>query len=321
MATKLKKMKLTSVDLVRAGANQEADICLFKSADPAEAPESPTETERNIFKRFLNWMRENPQEPQNEPQEPVEKAEETPDLEYLYKSALAESLHSIMADDTLTEIEKKDMAEESLRQYAEKIKDLERQEEIEDEIEDRIEDDHHEEDEDDRYDELEEFDLHKMKRRPRALWEVEDPEDEYDTSSFEEIDEVEKYNHNHGADGRFTDAAGASGGGSGPFDMVGFLSQGMKIDADGNAVPDGSHQRAASGKTKKPGGGSQKGGKPSKAMASWQDRIKNSWKTGERFDMILDEASNDPRLSTKEFSDLQDATTRYLNGEEWDDIF
>ncbi len=34
MATKLRNMRLTSVDLVRAGANQEADICLFKSANP-----------------------------------------------------------------------------------------------------------------------------------------------------------------------------------------------------------------------------------------------------------------------------------------------
>lgn len=33
MATKLKNLRLTSVDLVRAGANQEADICLYKSAD------------------------------------------------------------------------------------------------------------------------------------------------------------------------------------------------------------------------------------------------------------------------------------------------
>ena len=32
MATKLKNLKLTSVDLVRAGANQEAEICIFKSA-------------------------------------------------------------------------------------------------------------------------------------------------------------------------------------------------------------------------------------------------------------------------------------------------
>lgn len=40
MATRLKKMRLTSVDLVPAGANQEADICLYKSLDgiPAENP-------------------------------------------------------------------------------------------------------------------------------------------------------------------------------------------------------------------------------------------------------------------------------------------
>lgn len=43
MATKLQKMMLTSVDLVRAGANQEADICLFKSLDGAPAEEPHTE--------------------------------------------------------------------------------------------------------------------------------------------------------------------------------------------------------------------------------------------------------------------------------------
>ena len=46
MATKLKNMRLTSVDLVGRGANQEADICLFKGMDttPAEIPhtEAPT---------------------------------------------------------------------------------------------------------------------------------------------------------------------------------------------------------------------------------------------------------------------------------------
>lgn len=132
MATKLKNMKLTSVDLVRAGANQEADICLFKSADynPDNEPtDSPTERETNIFKRFLNWLRENPAEAEYEAQDPVEKAEEEVDLEYLYKSTLAESLHSIMSDDTLTDVEKKDMTEESLRQYADRIKELERMDE------------------------------------------------------------------------------------------------------------------------------------------------------------------------------------------------
>ncbi len=36
MAAKLKNLKLTSVDLVRAGANQEADICLYKSMTPPD---------------------------------------------------------------------------------------------------------------------------------------------------------------------------------------------------------------------------------------------------------------------------------------------
>lgn len=46
MATKLKNMRLTSVDLVPAGANQEADICLFKSLDGEEDPkkQAPTRT-------------------------------------------------------------------------------------------------------------------------------------------------------------------------------------------------------------------------------------------------------------------------------------
>ncbi len=43
MAAKLTNLKLTSVDLVRAGANQEADICLFKSIDSGRtiAPGDP----------------------------------------------------------------------------------------------------------------------------------------------------------------------------------------------------------------------------------------------------------------------------------------
>ena len=40
MATKLKNLRLTSVDLVRRGANQEADICIVKGldGDPEENP-------------------------------------------------------------------------------------------------------------------------------------------------------------------------------------------------------------------------------------------------------------------------------------------
>ena len=37
MASLLKNLRLTSVDLVRAGANQQADICLFKSVKPPDS--------------------------------------------------------------------------------------------------------------------------------------------------------------------------------------------------------------------------------------------------------------------------------------------
>ena len=122
MATKLKKMKLTSVDLVRAGANQEADICLFKSVDPQEAAESPTERERNIFKRFLDWLRENPAESDVEPDDDIEKADE--DLEYIYKSAITESLQSIVADESLSAEEKDEMIAKSIDQYHERLAEL-----------------------------------------------------------------------------------------------------------------------------------------------------------------------------------------------------
>lgn len=124
MATKLKNLRMTSVDLVRNGANQEADICLFKSADPAESTETPTERETNIFKRFLNWLRENPAEGENEPENPIEKADEQPDLADIYKSAITESLQSIAADDSLSAEEKNDMIAKSLDEYHEAMVDL-----------------------------------------------------------------------------------------------------------------------------------------------------------------------------------------------------
>lgn len=46
MATKLRNLRLTSVDLVRAGANQEADICLFKSMSPDLPAVSKTDPNR-----------------------------------------------------------------------------------------------------------------------------------------------------------------------------------------------------------------------------------------------------------------------------------
>lgn len=59
MATKLKNMCLTSVDFVRRGANQDADICIVKSQDgapeenpPAEAPKASRTISKSDPNRF-----------------------------------------------------------------------------------------------------------------------------------------------------------------------------------------------------------------------------------------------------------------------------
>lgn len=127
MANKLKNMVLTSVDMVRNGANQEADICLYKSADPTEAAQPPTEAEHNIFKRFINWLRENAAEPEEEPATPVEKDyttfetlnadRENSEKLWRYTSALTESIRSIQDDHDLDKDEKLQMMKQSLGQF------------------------------------------------------------------------------------------------------------------------------------------------------------------------------------------------------------
>lgn len=134
MATKLKKMRLTSVDLVRNGANQEADICLYKSADPTEAAQPPTEAEHNIFKRFINWLRENPAEAEEEPDDPVEKdystfgtltaRRENTEKLWQYTSALTESIRSIQEDHDLDKEEKLEMMQKSLGEFTDAMEKL-----------------------------------------------------------------------------------------------------------------------------------------------------------------------------------------------------
>lgn len=52
MATMLKNMKLTSVDFVGRGANQEAHISLFKGLDPSS--DEPTHTEAPTASRTIS---------------------------------------------------------------------------------------------------------------------------------------------------------------------------------------------------------------------------------------------------------------------------
>lgn len=136
MATKLKNMRLTSVDLVRNGANQEADICLFKSADPEEDPAQPTTEEKNIFKRFINWLRENHAEADGEPADPenVEKdyttfdslnaTRENNEKLWQYTSALTESIRSIQMDQDLDKNQKYQLMCQSLDQFDEAMEKL-----------------------------------------------------------------------------------------------------------------------------------------------------------------------------------------------------
>lgn len=124
MANKLKNMKLTSVDLVKAGANQKANIRLYKSADGTTTQE---EAEKGIFKRFLNWLYETTASDEAiagmEDSDPVEKGDD-PETADIYKSAINESIQSIMTDESLSAEEKRDMVEKSLEQYHEKMIEL-----------------------------------------------------------------------------------------------------------------------------------------------------------------------------------------------------
>ena len=121
MATKLKNLRLTSVDLVRAGANQEADICLYKSAEQ----DPPATRDEGIFKRFLNWLRDNPNE--EVPEEPVEKDfvtfdqvnnnRENQDQLWRYIDALGCSLRSIQEDQGLGNQQRAVQMQESVQQF------------------------------------------------------------------------------------------------------------------------------------------------------------------------------------------------------------
>lgn len=113
MATKLKNMVLTSVDLVRAGANQEADICLFKSAE-----EQPRE--EGIFKRFLRWLRENPAAEnfvEKATFDQIHESRESSERLWRYTDALSCSFRSILEDESLDDTARAQQMRTSLRQF------------------------------------------------------------------------------------------------------------------------------------------------------------------------------------------------------------
>lgn len=102
MAAKLTRMELTSVDLVRRGANQEADICLFKSETPPDDNSSGS-------------LQKNSPTGQNEPTD-------TPDKAGWYADTLYQSFCSIQEDESLDSVAKSDMMRTSLQQFDEAMK-------------------------------------------------------------------------------------------------------------------------------------------------------------------------------------------------------
>lgn len=109
----LKDMKISSVDLCRRGANQAADIKLFKSADAEKGGEREHMGDNNTMiekiARFLAGV------VADEPGT-ITKADSTAQV-YETTEALRKSLESIIADDSLTPVEKHDMMAESLQQF------------------------------------------------------------------------------------------------------------------------------------------------------------------------------------------------------------
>lgn len=122
--TKLKNMKLTSVDLVPQGANPDADICLFKSADGSQVND-----ERTILKRMadmvLSLFRDNEiGKGDSQTFTDIDNTREYRDLLWRYESAFSESIYSILNDKDLDDTARLNELNTSLGQYAEKMKEL-----------------------------------------------------------------------------------------------------------------------------------------------------------------------------------------------------
>lgn len=140
--TKLKKIELTSVDMVRRGANQEAHINLYKSAgDPNPPPDipdapNPDEIPKGLWKsivatvnEFLGKSAGQKQYPENfgetfedlEKGDPVE-VQEAVDHREIYSDALNKSIESIFADNGLTGEEKISMINKSVEEFSDAYK-------------------------------------------------------------------------------------------------------------------------------------------------------------------------------------------------------
>lgn len=121
MAKKLTKVKLTSVDFVNAGANQDADIKLYKSAGGQSMNEE--EMKKSFFETVKAFFTGNGSAEDIEKAR-IEKAKDTIRNENeLYTSTLQKSLDSIIFDDGLNSEQKLAMMHKSLIEFNETMAD------------------------------------------------------------------------------------------------------------------------------------------------------------------------------------------------------
>ena len=137
---KLHIEKLTSVDLVKRGANPDADICLFKSAE-GEEPTAPTADPDNLSpedvslaKRLIELVKSTfkPMTENEPPAEPVEKdarsfaavsaEREMNENLWRYNDALMTSFRSVVEDTALDATQRQTMLLESLEQFTDAMK-------------------------------------------------------------------------------------------------------------------------------------------------------------------------------------------------------
>ena len=118
MSNKLKKMNLSSVDFVGAGANQDADIMLKKNRSDQEAL-----TEKTLWEKFKSFMKGEYTDAEIDAYSINKAKQNVKDENQLYTEVLKESIDSIVQNDSLTPREKTVMMRKSLSEFNEAFDD------------------------------------------------------------------------------------------------------------------------------------------------------------------------------------------------------
>lgn len=121
--TKLKKMKLNSVDFVRRGANPAADIALYKSADYVPDVPEDDEGKQSFFKTLSDSITGAIKKAfgaDDDSAEYMDVAKAEQDLA-TFTNVLGESFSSIMKDDSLTDEERMDMIAKSTGEFVDTL--------------------------------------------------------------------------------------------------------------------------------------------------------------------------------------------------------